>query len=56
MRVFVLDQNGIPLTPTTPCRARRLLQDKVAKKIWSKFNTFGIQMLVPIGTETPNGV
>lgn len=55
MRVFVLDQNGIPLTSTTPCRARRLLQDNVAKKVWSKFNTFGIQMLISVGNKTPLG-
>jgi hypothetical protein len=45
--VFVLDCDGKPLTPTTPCRARKLLKAGVAKKVWSKFNTFGIQMLVP---------
>jgi len=45
--VFVLSQDGKPLTSTTPCRARKLLRAKVAKPAWSKFNTFGIRMLVP---------
>ncbi len=45
--VFVLSQDGNPLTPTTPCHARKLLRAKVAKPSWSKFNTFGIRMLTP---------
>lgn len=44
--VFVLDINGKPLMPTTPSKARKLLKNGVAKKCWSKFGTFGIQMLV----------
>jgi hypothetical protein len=52
--VFVLGQNGQPLTPTTPSKARKLLAGGVAKKVWSKFNTFGIQMLVSTRTETPD--
>ena len=56
MRVFILDINGKPLTPTTPCRAERLLKDKVVKKVWSKFNTFGIQMLIETGINRPVGV
>lgn len=51
--VFVLDMNGEALTPTTPRRARKLLKAGVAKPTWSKFNTFGIQMLVPTRHETP---
>jgi RRXRR protein len=45
--VFVLSKDGRPLTPTTPARARRLLQGGQAKPVWSKLGTFGIQMLVP---------
>ena len=41
--VFVLDINGKPLIPTTPSKARKLLENGVAKKYWSKFGTFGIQ-------------
>jgi hypothetical protein len=52
--VFVLGQDGQPLTPTTPSKARKLLAGGVAKKVWSKFNTFGIQMLVSTRTETPD--
>lgn len=51
--VFVLAVDGKPLTPTTPARARRLLKDSVAKRVWSKFGQFGIQMLVNTRRETP---
>jgi hypothetical protein len=50
--VFVLDINGKPLIPTTPSKARKLLENGVAKKYWSKFGTFGIQMLVDTRKET----
>jgi len=51
--VFVLGSDGKPLTPTTPARARKLLKGGQAKKAWSKFGTFGIQMLVETRKETP---
>jgi hypothetical protein len=51
--VFVLGPNGRPLTPTTPSRARKLLRVKVVKKVWSKFNTFGIQLLEKTREEMP---
>lgn len=51
--VFVLSKEGVPLTPTTPARARKLLKGGVAKKCWSKFGAFGIQMLVETRHETP---
>ena len=51
--VFVLSLDGQPLTPTTPARARKLLKGGLAKKVWSKFGTFGIQMNVPTRIETP---
>jgi hypothetical protein len=49
----VLGVDGKPLTPTKPARARKLLKGEVAKKVWSKFGTFGIQMLVETRKETP---
>jgi len=50
--VFVLDIMGKPLTPTTPAKARKLLKAGVARKIWSRFQTFGIQLL----TETRQAI
>lgn len=52
--VFVLDVNEHPLAPTTPTRARKLLRSKVAKPVWSKFGTFGIQMLVNTRKNIPD--
>ena len=49
----MLGIDGKPLTPTTPTKARKLLEAKQAKKVWSKFGTFGIQMLVKTGAKTP---
>lgn len=51
--VFVLAIGGEPLTPCTPCRARKLMRGGVAKPTWSKFGTFGLQMLVETRRETP---
>jgi hypothetical protein len=51
--VFVLDVRGKPLTPTTPARARRLLRAGVARKRWSKFGGFGIQLRAPTRSEMP---
>ena len=51
--VFVLGVDRTPLTPTKPARAKKLLQGGVAKKVWSKFGIFGIQMLVETRKETP---
>jgi hypothetical protein len=53
--VFVLGADGTPLTPTTPARARKLLRAGMAQPHWSKFNTFGIQMVVSTRTETTPG-
>jgi len=52
--VFVLSKEGKPLTPTTSARARKLLKGKQAEKCWSKFGTFGIKMLVEVGSTTPD--
>jgi len=51
--VFVLSRKGEPLTPTTPRKARKLMQGKQAVPIWNKFSQFGIQMLVETGREHP---
>jgi hypothetical protein len=51
--VFVVDKNGKPLTPTKPAKARKLLRDGKAVKVWSKFGTFGIQMVDEVGNKTP---
>jgi RRXRR protein len=45
--VFVLSCEGTPLTPTTPARARHLLQAGVARPVWSRLGTFGIRLLGP---------
>lgn len=44
--VFVIGVDEKPLAPTTPAKARKLLEGGQAKKCWSKFGTFGIRMLV----------
>lgn len=51
--VFVLAKDGSPLTPATPAKARKLLKAVEAKEVWSKFGTFGIQMLVDTRRQTP---
>src|SRR6266571_1099421 len=51
--VFVLAQDGTPLTPTTPARARRLMKGGQAEPVWSKLGTFGIKMRVPTRHEQP---
>ncbi|MEK7487214.1 MAG: RRXRR domain-containing protein [Planctomycetota bacterium] len=51
--VFVLDIEEKPLTPTTQSRARKLLKASVAKPLWSKFSTFGIQLLTDSRHEIP---
>src|SRR5438270_6926105 len=51
--VFVLDHQGRPLTPTTPAKARKLVNGGVAEKVWSKFGTFGVRLLIETRQETP---
>jgi hypothetical protein len=55
-QVFVLDVEGEPLTPTNWRKAKKLVKGEVAKKIWSKFGTFGVQMLVDTRKEKPDCV
>lgn len=52
--VFVLHKDGIPLTPTKPAKAKKLLKAGVAKPMWNKFGQFGIQMLVDTRKHIPN--
>lgn len=52
--VFVLGIDGKPLTPTTFRKAKKLIKGGVAKKVWSKFGTFGIQMLKETRKEKPD--
>ena len=52
--VFVLGNDGDPLTPTTNSKARKLMKGNQAKPIWNKFGKFGIQMKVETRKETPN--
>lgn len=54
--VFVLSITGKPLTPTTAARARKLLKAGVANPVWSRFNTFGIQMASETRNEIPCAV
>lgn len=51
--VFVLSVGGKALTPTTPSRARKLLKTGAAKKVWSKFNMFGIRLLTKVRMKVP---
>ena len=51
--VFVLDVDGVPLTPCKPSKARKLLKGKQAKPVWNKFGKFGMQMLVETRKEHP---
>lgn len=51
--VFVRARDGTPLTPTTPAKARKLLRAGLAEKVWSKFGTFGIRLLIETRRQTP---
>jgi hypothetical protein len=51
--VWVVGVDGKPLTPTSPARARKLIEDGQAEKAWNKFGVFGIRMLVAVGNTTP---
>jgi hypothetical protein len=55
-KIFVIGIDGKPLTPTTPCKAKKLLKSKQAVPVWNKFRQFGLQMLVETRKETPKTV
>src|SRR5947209_35861 len=45
--VPVIGQDGQPLTPTTPARARKLVRSGQAKPFSTKLNTWALHMVVP---------
>jgi RRXRR protein len=51
--VPVIGQDGKPLTPTTPARARKLVRAGQARPYWTKLNTYAIRMIVPTRKNTP---
>jgi len=51
-RVPVVSVDGKPLMPTTPARARKMIEGGVAVGKWSKLGIFYIQMLRPVGEKT----
>jgi len=55
-KIFVIGIDGKPLTPTTPCKAKKLLKSKQAVPVWNRFSQFGIKMLVETRKETPKTV
>jgi len=55
-RVFVLGNEGNPLTPCKMSKARKLMEGLQAEPVWNKFGEFGIQMLIDTRKETPKTV
>lgn len=51
--IFVIGTDEVPLAPTTPSKARKLLKGGQAEKCWSKFGTFGIRMVAKTRREFP---
>jgi RRXRR protein len=51
--VPVIGQDGQPLTPTTPARARKLARAGQAVPFWTRLNTWAIRMVVPTRKEQP---
>lgn len=51
MRVPVVSKGGEALMPTTPARCRKMLEDGVAEKKWTKEGVFYIQMFIEVGDE-----
>ena len=57
MRIPVIDQNGKPLMPTKPSRARRWLREGRAVKRWSDLGVFYVQLTCqPSDTKTQDVV
>ena len=51
-RVPVVSIDHVPLMPTTPAHARKMLKDGVARPRRNKLGIFYIQMQIPVGTAT----
>jgi len=51
--VFVVGVDGKALAPTTPARAKHLIRDGQAEKVWSRFGIFGLKMLMQTRHEVP---
>ena len=51
-RVPVVSMNHVPLMPTTPAHARKMLKDGVARPRRNKLGIFYIQMRIPVGSVT----
>ena len=51
--VPVIGQDGRPLTPTTPARARKLVRSGQATPFWTRLNTWAIRMVGPTRKEQP---
>ncbi len=51
-RVPVVSIDHVPLMPTTPAHARKMLKDGVARPRRNKLGIFYIQMRIPVGTAT----
>jgi len=51
MRVPVVSKDGKTLMPTTPAKCRKMLEDGVAEKKWTKEGVFYIWILIKVGDE-----
>ncbi len=47
MRVPVVSKDGLPLMPTKPSKARKLVRDGRAIGKWDKLNQYYIQLTLP---------
>ncbi|PSR21930.1 MAG: hypothetical protein C7B47_16995 [Sulfobacillus thermosulfidooxidans] len=54
MRIAVVSMQGIPLSPTTPAKARKLLRNGEAIPKRDKLGTFYLQLTTPTGERIPH--